>query len=171
VSALFAAAETATAAAGADKPEWQPLGDMSIKKLGCDAKDAIRANNGKGGNVYMCRIFGEAVEYKTKEGKSGDMYNYLIGDFRGVNAKGEKFESTKLFLPGRLLEEVESALKSSGQPVEFGYDIFSTVDDSSSVGYKYAVKAVVKTEASDRVEKMAALVMAKPMPKGEVVTK
>jgi len=134
---------------------------MSMKKMGCDPKDAIRQS----ANVYMCRIFGEATAIKTKDAKSGDVYSYLIGDFRGVNAKGEKFESTKLFLPERLKEEIESALSSTGNPVEFGYDIYATVDESSSVGYKYAAKSVIKTEVSNRVEKLAASVMAKPMPK------
>lgn len=166
ISVLLAAAETAASAGSspaAEKPEWSPLGDMTIKKIGADPKDAIRQN----ATVFMGRIFGEASALKTKDAKNGDVYQYLIGDFRAVNAKGDKYESTKLFLPGRLLEEIEAALNSTGQPVEFGYDIFATLDESSSVGYKYAVKTVVKTEASDRVSKMAASVMAKPMPKVE----
>lgn len=165
---LLMAAETQTASKDAvEKPEWQPLGDMSLKKMGCDPKDAIRQN----GNVYMARVFGEATALKSKEAKSGDVYAYLIGDFRGVNSKGEKYESTKLFLPERLREEIESALTSTGMPVEFGYDIYSTVDESSSVGYKYAAKSVIKTETSNRVEKLAASVMAKPMPKASEAKK
>lgn len=170
-SALFAAAKEAEGTAAtsvatetapvAEAPEWSPLGDMTIKKLGCSALDAVR----QGKQVYLCRIFGEAVDHKTKDAKSGDPYTYLIGDFRAVNAKGEKFESTKLFLPGRLLEEIEGALKSTGNPVEFGYDIYSTPDSSSSTGYKYAAKQLIKTESSDRVQKLAMSVMAKPLPK------
>lgn len=171
--ALFAAAKTETESqAGApvetvaqtpapETPEWLPLGDMSIKKLGVSALDAVR----QGKQVYLCRIFGEAVDFKIKDAKSGDPYTYLIGDFRAVNSAGAKFESTKLFLPGRLLEEIEGALKSTGNPVEFGYDIYSTPDASSSTGYKYAAKALIKTESSDRVAKLAAAVMAKPLPK------
>lgn len=171
-STLMAAATEAPVASGtaAEKPEWQPLADMTIKKLGCDPKDAIRANAGKGGNVYLCRIFGEAVAIKTKEAKSGDMYSYLIGEFRAVNGNNEKYEATKLFLPGRLMEEVETALASAeGAPVQFGYDIYSTVDKDSSVGYKYAAKSVVKTEASSRLNDMAKTLESKPLPKGDKV--
>lgn len=166
---LFAAAakaETASdagaaAAPEAEKPEWTPLGDMSLKKIGAVALDAVRQNVA----VFMGRVFGEATDAKQKEGKGGDIYTYLIGDFRAINGKGEKFESTKLFLPGRMMEEIESILKSTGAPVEFGFDIFSTPDASSSTGYKYAAKQLVKTEANDRVNKLAGSLIGKPLPK------
>jgi hypothetical protein len=159
-------------AAESSKPEYQPLADMTMKKMGCDPKDAIRANDGKGGNVYMCRIFGEATEAKKKEAKGGNVYTYLMGVFRGVTPTGAKFESTKLFLPGRLIEEIESALKASnGGAVTFGYDIYSTVDADSSVGYKYAAQSLVKTEAQDRVKELSKNIEAKPLPKGDTVSK
>lgn len=135
-----------------EKLEYTPIPEMNVKKLGADAKDAVRLDK----TVYMCRIYGEASQVKSKEARSGDMYSYLIGQFRGINAKGEKFESEKLFLPGGIMEAVESALSiADGKPVQFGYDIFSVVDEKSSVGYRYSAKTLIKSEATDRLTAMS----------------
>jgi hypothetical protein len=140
-------------AANESKPEWQPIPKMALKAMGSNGKEAVK----QGKNVYMGRIYGEAQAVKTKENRSGDMYSYLVGEFRSINGNGEKFESGILYLPGKLFETVESMLKSAdGKAVRFAYDIYSTVDEKSSVGYSYAAKTLIKTEASNRLEEMTA---------------
>lgn len=130
-----------------ETPEWAPLPQMTFKKMGCDPKDAVRKEQ----SVYMCRVFGEASDMKTKEAKNGDLYSYLVGEFRGISSEGKKFEAQKLFLPGGILEQIEAALKAAnGKPVQFGYDVYATPDDNS-VGYRYAAKTLLKSEASDRL--------------------
>lgn len=132
-----------------DRPEFLPLAQMTLKAMDCDPKEAIRQRK----PVFMAKIFGEAQEVKTKMGKSGDPYSYLIGDFRGWNSNGEGFESNKLQLPKSIQEIPEAALNSSdGKAVTFGYEIYSVEDAKSPVGYKYAAKTLVKTEAQDRLE-------------------
>src|SRR5438105_3433746 len=103
-------------------PEYSPVAQITMAKIGCKPKEAIKQDK----TVFMCRVFGEAVQLKTKEARSGDMYSYLLGEFRAVNSDGAKFETEKLFLPGGILESIETALKSSGdKPVQFAYDIFA----------------------------------------------
>ena len=141
----------------AKTPEYTPLAQMTIKKMGGDPKEAIR----QGKQVFVCRIYGEAVSLKTKEAKNGDMYSFLIGQFRGETPTGF-YESEKLFLPGSLQDNVEAAL-ANGTPVQFGYDVFSTPDDNS-VGYRYAAKAIIKTEAADRIVKLSESLAGSPLP-------
>jgi hypothetical protein len=140
---------------------------MNIKNCGADPKDAIRI----GKQVFMCRIYGEANDSVTKENrKTGDPYSYLVGEFRAVNAKGEQFESEKLYLPNAVQEKVQGLLKTSGgAPVRFGYDFFSTPSETASTGYQYAASVIVKTEATDRLAEMAKEMDAKPLPASTVV--
>jgi len=143
-----------------EKLEYQPIPQMNIKKIGANPKEAVKQEKA----VFMGRIYGECTSIKTKEARSGDVYNYMVGQFRAVNGAGEKFESEKLFLPGGIFETIESAWKAGGeQPVQFGYDIFA-VPDTNSVGYRYSAKSLIKTEASDRLAGMSSQLDVKPLP-------
>lgn len=134
------------------KANWAAIAQMTIKKVNADPKDAIRQSK----QVFLCRIFGEATDVVVKEARTGDMYSYLIGEFRAQNAIGERFESSKLFLPGSLQEGLVGQLKAAdGKSVQFGFDIFANPDEKSSVGYAYAAKQVVKTATTDRLEEMS----------------
>ena len=134
-----------------ERPEYLPLAQMTIKAIGCNPKEAIK----QGKQVFMAKIFGEASEVKTKTARSGDPYSYLLGDFRAVNGEGLGFEASKLFLPGGIFEQIEAALnQNKGSSVQFGYDIYSILDEKSSVGYRYSAKQLMKTEASTRMEEM-----------------
>jgi len=140
--------------------ESTPLAGMTMKKMGCDPKEAIRQK----GPVFMARIYGEAAALKTKESKSGDVYSYLIGTFAAITAGGEKYVADKLFLPGGLLENIEAALAAADtHAVQFGYDIFAQPDDGP-IGYRYAAKTVIKSEAADRLKAMEDSLVAKPLP-------
>jgi len=147
--------------------EYEPMAQMTFKKMGCDAKDAIRA----GKNVFMCRVFGEAADIKVKEAKGGDTYSYLIGEFRAETAAGKLFESGKLFLPGSIMETVEAQLKTveDGKGVQFAFDVFSQPDDDVTIGYKYAVRQLIKPESSDRLIEMGKQLATKALPKSEPI--
>lgn len=139
--------------------KYEPIATMSVKKMGCDARDAIKAE----GAVYMCRIYGEAVDMKTKESRNGDPYSYFVGTFRAITAEGKAFESEKLFLPGTLAETIEAQLKTSdGAGVQFGWDLFATPDDSLSIGYRYAAKTLLKPEVTERLSALTKAVENMP---------
>lgn len=145
--------------------EFTPIAQMTFKKMGMDAKDAVRNE----APVFMGRLFGEAVAIKTKEAKNGDPYQYIVGTFRCITGDGKAFESEKLFLSSGLQESIETALtQAEGKAVEFAYDVFSVPDDKSSVGYKYAAKSLKKTETSDRLAVLSKEMeqLAKPKTEG-----
>jgi hypothetical protein len=132
-----------------------------VKAIGASPKEAAKT-----GEPYYCgRIYGEATSVKTKEKKNGDMYSYLVGEFRGIGPDGKKFESMKLFLPGGIFEQVESSLTSTGKPVTFGFDIFAQPDDGVAFGYRYGYRSILKTEASSRLEAMSVALADKEVPK------
>lgn len=128
------------------------MGRMSIKKCGADAREAFKQNK----PVFMGRILGVAEAYVTKENRDGEIYQYLIGQFRFTRFDGKQFESAKLTLPGSINELVETAVKAgNGKAVKFGYDITAIPDPESNVGgYAYSVKTVVKTAASDMLTEL-----------------
>jgi hypothetical protein len=143
------------------EPKFEPIAKMSMKKMGCDAKEAIKQDRA----VFMARIYGEAASIKTKENRSGDVYSYLVGSFRAQTFEGNAFESEILYLPGTLMEVIEAQLKSAdGGAVQFGWDIFSTPDRETTIGYKYAAKTVVKPEVSERLAQLTRDVQDKPLP-------
>jgi hypothetical protein len=146
-------------------PEYTPLPQINLKKIGCQPKQAVRLDK----PVYMARIYGECTSVKTKDGRNGDPYSYLVGMFRAVTPDGKKWETEKLFLPGGIMEAVESQWESGGKkPVQFGYDILAVPDDNS-VGYRYSAKSLIKTESSDRLAGMSSSLESAKMPK-EVAT-
>lgn len=141
--------------------ESKPLAQMNIKNCGVNGLQAIKEEK----QVFLVRIFGEANEAKTKLNRANDPYTYLIGNFKAKNNKGERFHSDTLFLPATIQEKVEAELKSAGgNPVEFGYDIHTTPDTKSSVGYRYAATSIRKTAATDRLAAMEAELDGTPMP-------
>jgi hypothetical protein len=151
----------------ADKKEMEPIGEMTLKAMGCNAKEAVKQDK----SVFMARIFGEVAGVKVKERRSGDTYSILLGQFRGETAE-KRFESERLILPGYIHDTVTAQLESAqGKAVKFGYDIFSTPDDKSTTGYKFAAKTIIKTEASDRLAEMSGEIESKPLPVPEAELK
>lgn len=149
--------------ASKEKPtgEVTPVAQMTMKTLG-NPKD------GRQKSTFLGRVFGQCTGVKTKESRSGDPYQYLVGQFQGVGNDGAIYSTEKLFLPAGLLEGIEATWKSGGEaPVEFAYDIFSNPDDKSATGYRYAAKSLLKTETTDRLTAMAKELEDKAMPKAE----
>jgi hypothetical protein len=136
-----------------------PLTQMAMKNLG-NPKD------GRAKNTYLGRIFGQCTAVKTKESRSGDPYQYLVGSFIGIGSDGQQYSTEKLFLPAGLMEGIESQWKAGSEaPVEFAYDIFSNPDDKSATGYRFGAKTLLKTETTDRLSAMSKELETKAIPK------
>ena len=136
-----------------------PLSQLSMKNLG-DPKQ------GRTKSMFLGRIFGQCTAVKTKESRGGDPYSYLVGDFQAVSSDNKVYSTEKMYLPGALLEQIESTWKAGGEaPVEFAYDMFSNPDDKSATGYRYAAKTLLKTETTDRLAAMAKELEGKALPK------
>lgn len=144
----------------------EALRKMTLKACGCDPKRAIKEEK----QVFMARIAGEAVAVKTKEARSGDPYSFLIGVFM-AQTPDKTFESEALFLPGFMFEKIEAELKANdGKPVQFAYDVFARPDDKVTIGYSYVAQAVIKTQATSRLEELAKSFSDKPLPGAEPQT-
>lgn len=152
-------AEKKTTPAKASDKNITPIAQMAMKNLG-NPKD------GRAKSTYLGRVFGQATAVKTKESRSGDTYQYLVGQFQGFGADGLKYSTEKLFLPAGMMEGIEAQWKSGGEaPVEFAFDVFSNPDEESATGYRYACKSLLKLETTDRLNAMAAELEGKAFPK------
>lgn len=143
----------------AKKDETQILTKMSVATLG------LKGTVGRDGQTFLCRIYGEVNGTKAKEfnGRTSIMF---LGQFNAVDEEGTEFTSEKLYLPGGVSESLEAAVeKSMGEPVKFGYDIYSGPSEKSPVGYVYSAKVVIKTEQSNRLAEMSKELGTTPLPK------
>jgi len=145
-----------------NQDKWIALPRMTVKNIGGKPRKVSEEVP----QVYIGRIWGEANGSKIKELSSGDPMTIFVGDFRATNMDGDKFECNRMSLPESISESLEAALAvSAGKPVAFAFDLYANFSANSPVGYGYAVKSLVKTEASNRVEEMTvALLKTKALP-------
>lgn len=136
-----------------------PLAQMAMKNIG-NPKD------GRTKSTFIGRVYGQVTAVKSKEGRNGDPYQYLVGQFQAVGSDGKQYSTEKLFLPGGIMEGIEAQWVSGGQaPVEFAFDVFSNPDNESATGYRYACKTLLKLETTDRINAMSKELEGKPLPK------
>lgn len=149
-----------------------PLPQMTVKLIGADPRDAIQNNE----RTYLCRVYGEVTDIKTKEDRKGDAYSYLLGTFMAVRETATDaefaevgdamfFYAEKLFLPGGIQEKVETVFNSNAKkPTQFGYDLYSVPDRAVSVGYRYAAASIMETSANNRMQVMTNEVSKRALP-------
>lgn len=155
-SVLMMAAETATA--GKAGSESTTLRDLSLKSMGSEGKLAVKEEK----RVFMGRLYGEVLTMKTAEDKRGKVFTFFMGDFAGVNPKGENFTSSKLFLPGGYSDTIEAMMvKANGGAVQFGIDVWSE-PAKTTLGFQYVVKPILQTEAIPRAQEILAKLPALP---------
>jgi hypothetical protein len=129
--------------------QYETVSSISFKNCEADGKRAVKEEK----TVPVGRIYGEASGIKSKEDRKGQVFSYLLGQFRFINYAGKGYESEKLFLPGGMLENIEAALKNA-TAVQFAYDVVANYVPANNIGYQYAAKAIIKTEAADRMTAM-----------------
>jgi len=114
-------------------------------------------------------VYGKATRMKTVTSDFGTAVRF-IGQFRAVNlATGEVFESTRLYLPGSMEEELSAAMDNGGS-AEFGIRINVNYDKATTVHYYYDCINLVEPASNDVFalleNKMKEAVKALPAPKG-----
>lgn len=137
-------------------------GLMTLKKIGCDARKAVKEQ----ATVYLCRVFGEVEGFKPKEGKTGDAYLILKGAFRAVRQNAQLnlleasepvvYDSEALSLPGGMEEKICSLWMQHGKPVQFAYDISAVPDPELPTGYYYQAVALIAPRLADHIKALAA---------------
>lgn len=111
-------------------------------------KDDAGAIKEVGPEGRIMRIVGNISGYSTGEGTFGP-WVALKGVIGAENlVTGEKFRSTKCFLPETGSDMVFNALCQDGaRAVEFAYDIVLKNDEQTAVGYQYDLIPLVEAVA------------------------
>lgn len=113
-----------------------------IKKIGTKTvygKVTVR-DIPQGGELPLFQVFGRAVAKKVIETQYGESIVFQ-GDFRAINAKGERFASMVCFLPPDAAALV-AAQMDGGVVVEFAFKIGVNDNPDSPVGYAYTVEPI-----------------------------
>lgn len=137
----------------ADKaPEYRPISKMNVKAIGGQPHDVLKD---KTKPVFCGRFFGICNGVKTKELANHSMMTVFLGAFRAEGPEGELFESNRLNLPGSLADQMEAAVRANAPAAtDFAFDVFANFNDKSPVKYDYAIRAIVKTQAENRLEEL-----------------
>lgn len=112
----------------------------------------------KAGKITQMRVWGVARNKKVIETDYGDSIKFL-GEFRAVNADGEMFRSSVLYLPKAPEENLAGALGADVTEVEFAFDIQAIRDDDLATGYYFDVQSLTETKSSEAVERLTSLLL------------
>lgn len=124
---------------------------LSVKAIGGRPRQAATSDK----PVFVGRFVGIATGVKTGEDAKGQQWTAVTGDFLATGPDGEQFRSGKMFLPAGIHEQLVSAvLKSDGQPIEFGLDIYA-VQAQNPIGYSYTAKKLIDRPAEDPLLRLA----------------
>lgn len=140
------------------------LKKLSVKEvMGFDEKELLEIANSK--KNELCVFVGDARTYGVKPTQFGNA-TFLLGSFLAVNLRnGERFKSTKLYLPNDVAENVVAELdnrEDRTQPVHFKVQVEVAVSKKSKGGYTYVASEITTPEALDRE---AELLKMLPAPK------
>jgi len=127
---------------------------ITVKAV-CGKVDLKALLNDPSGRMLLMRVVGVARRMKPITTDYGDSIGF-IGEFRAVNTKGEKFRSSKMYLP-RVMEEELEGIISAGSEAEFAFDISVVHDDELAIKYFYEATPVVEAQQSDAAARMFAL--------------
>lgn len=126
-----------------------------------NVKEAV-AKAGEGVHVPLLRVVGIASGYKAGQTDKGE-YLLLLGEFSAVNLlTGAQFQSGKAILPNFISENFAPVLERQGS-AEFALEIAAERDDTAVTGYKYSVRPLMESKASDRMAELIAIA-SKDMP-------
>ena len=138
---------------------------VSVAKVFGKVNAAIIAKTG-GNEIHVMRILGSASGVKSGVSDYGD-WKALSGQFRATNPEtGEQTDAATAFLPDVALDMITGALDGGATAVDFAFDIFAVLDDSSSVGYTYRASPLLQAAEDSPINRIAAKLQAMlPAPK------
>jgi hypothetical protein len=109
---------------------------ISVAKVFGKINAAIIAKAG-GTSIHVMRVLGSASGVKTGVSDFGE-WSALTGQFRAMNPEtGETTDAAQLFMPDVAQEMVIAQLTGGAVAVDFAFDLFAELDETSSVGYTY----------------------------------
>ncbi len=132
---------------------------VSIAKVFGKVNSATIAKTG-GNEIHVLRILGSANGIKTGVSDYGD-WKALSGQFRATNPEtGEQFDAATAFLPDVALDMIAASLEGGATAVDFAFDIFAVLDESSSVGYTYRATPLLQAAEDSPINRIAAKLQA-----------
>lgn len=107
--------------------------------------------------IELMDIFGIAGRTKIITSDFGDSIRF-IGQFKAINLKtGEVFESSAMYLPKSLEEELSAAMMNAAQ-AEFAIRLSVNFDKSTATKYYYDAVDLIKPQNSDAMKALEARV-------------
>ena len=93
----------------------------------------------------------------------------LTGQFRATNPEtGEQTDAATAFMPDVALDMIVASLAAGATAVDFAFDIFAVLDESSSVGYTYRASPLLQAAEDSPINRIAAKLQAMlPAPKAD----
>jgi hypothetical protein len=128
-------------------------------------KELCDGNVGKAPEGFVGRITGTACDVIHGETQYGPWVKFK-GDFLGQDRNGKKYISGYCCIPepasglisGQLIDE-------DTHEVQFSFDFYKVIDESSSTGYVFKTEAVLEVQQSNLLENLVASLPALPEPK------
>lgn len=138
---------------------------ISIKAV-CGTPDIEKVIAKK--KIDLMDVYGVAQRTKAVTTDYGDAVRF-IGKFRAVNLEtGEVYESTRLYLPSAMEEDLSAAMNAGGN-AEFGVRINVNYDKSLATKYYYDFVSLIEPQNQDALlsleAKMKDAAKALPAPK------
>lgn len=149
---------------------------LTLKDLGCDAKDAVKKLPEGQHKIAIARFYGLVSKVTPQEDRmgSGQVYTMFTGNFEGVNLQdGTVLKSGRMFLPdgaSQALEHIVSQVQNKpggkNASVQFAFEIRAVKNPDNKTGYSYDTAAILKPEEADQLSALRATVASAPKPKG-----
>lgn len=137
-------------------------GKLVMKDLG-NPKRAAALEDGDETSIFLGTIVGMAVGISTRTNDTGEVFEGLKGEFRGIPADENKpiVESGILYLHPGMFERVAVQFRGDNpaRQVGFALEIY-TKKANNKAGYEYAFRPIREAEAVDPLAPLMEMVAA-----------
>jgi hypothetical protein len=136
---------------------------ISAKTLGYSAKDLRKLVDGVQGAVFIARVGGIAASHFIGESKYGEWVGFK-GRFFAMTKDKDSFDSSVIFLPANIANNLRDQLEKGVVEVEIKADIYVVETDKNASGYAYMCEPVMSESSDRRSEELAKQVFGGKLP-------
>lgn len=137
---------------------------ITSKDVMGNMKQIVRESGKKNGEtVELFTVIGQVIGHVSGESTYG-VWTKLKGRFRATNkVTGDVFNSSVAILPDEAMDPLLAVLAIDGaESVDMAFDVNAVIDDTTAVGYVYAVLPLMAPSEDDPLERLQ---KALPAPK------
>lgn len=136
---------------------------ISTKSLGYSAKELRKLVDGVKGAVFLARVGGIVSSHFIGESKNGEWVGFK-GRFFAMTKDNEGYDSSVIFLPANIANNLRAQLEKGVVELEVKADIFVVETDKNASGYAYMCEPVLSESADRRSEELAKQVFSGKLP-------